>query len=943
MSKDLQGLFSPLSVCVIGASRSLEKVGGIILENIINSKFTGKIYPINPNAQSIHDLPCFPDLASLPEVPDLVIVAIPASLVIAELEQIGKKGIKNVVVLSSGFKEAGIEGDKLEKDLINISKIYNLNVMGPNCMGFINNERPINATFGQSVDQPGNLRFITQSGAIAASIFDWCNKTGLGFSEFITLGNKAILNENDILQHFNSSFQRDAQEMHPIGLYLESISDGPEFLRITTDLGKTHPIFIIKAGKTKEAAKAIHSHTGVIAGEDSVIEAALSQANVIRCQTLEDFFDISRSFAWGNAPAGPKVAIVSNAGGPAVICADAIVNSGLTLSEFDDETKKQLTNVLPHFASVLNPVDISGDALADRYAAAAEIILKTDQTDSLVVILTPQVMTQIEKTAELIGGLKKYGKPIFCAFMGGSLIDQGEKKLNELKIPSFRFPERAINTIKIMWQWKKRQEEQKIQSAPSPAIEINNETAKKIIDNAKRNNEKALDNFEANEILKSFGIPTPATEIATELSQAKNFAEIHSWPVVLKLSSPGLLHKKDIGGVVTDISNNWQLEIVWDNYQRKITTLEPSIRDNVKLQIQKEILNGIEVIIGVKRDPTFGPVLLFGAGGTYAELITDRNLHLLPVNLQQAKELVDKSKIASILKGYRGQPAYALDKLYDCIVRLSKIIESNPDIAEIEINPLIVTLNNVWAVDGKIILREGIIKPIAAPPFKIATTLSHEILASKFHYLVFEPVKPLDFTPGQYISIKVSNQRLNCYSIATDEGANKFGLLIDTKPGGVGSKFFENIKVGDKITYLGPFGTFTFKPDDGVKQIIFMGTGSGAAPLRCMIDNFIKNNSLKTPLNFYFGLRFTTDIFWHDYFQKLSEERPFIKYKLSLSQPDESWLGFTGHITEAIKTDFPDASDCAAYLCGSKHMIEEATEILLASGCPKDRIYSEKF
>jgi acetyl coenzyme A synthetase (ADP forming)-like protein len=945
MSKDLQGLFSPKSVCVIGASRSTEKVGGIILKNIIDSKFAGKIYPINPNTQSIYDLPCFADLESLPEIPELAIVAIPASLVLDELEHIGKKGIKNVVVLSSGFKEAGVEGERLEKDLIDISKKYGFNLLGPNCMGFVNNSLPINATFGQSSNQAsgGNLRFITQSGAIASSIFDWCNKTGLGFAEFVTLGNKAVLNENDVLEYFYSGFQKTDSGPHPIGLYLESISDGPEFLKIAGDLSRTHPVFIIKAGRTKEAAKAIHSHTGSIAGEDSVIEAAFEQTDVIRCQTLEEFFDISRSFAWGNALTGPKVAIVSNAGGPAVICADAVVNEGLTLSEFDDATKEQLKSCLPHFASVLNPVDISGDALADRYAAAAEIILKTNQVDALVVILTPQVMTQIEKTAELIGDLKKYGKPIFCAFMGGSLIDQGEKRLNELKIPSFRFPERAINTIGIMWRWKKRQEEAKLQSTESTVIEINNDTAKGIIENAKKNNEKALDNFEANEILKSFGISTPATETAINLNQVKNFAEMNSWPVVLKLSSPGLLHKKDIGGVVTDISNNWQLEIVWDNYQRKITTLEPDVRDHVKLQIQKEIINGIEVIIGVKRDPVFGPVLLFGAGGSYAELIEDRNLHLLPVNLEQAKKLVDKSKIASILKGYRGQPAYALDKLYDCIVRLAKIIENNPDIAEIEINPLIVTLNNAWAVDGKVILKEGISKIISAPAFQIATTISHEILAAKFHYLVFEPEKPIMHKPGQYISVKVSNQRVNCYSIATSEGENRLGLLVDSKPGGVGSKFFENIDAGDRITYLGPFGTFEFKPDDGAKNILFLGTGSGAAPLRCMIDDMVKNNTFEKPLNFYFGLRFTTDVFWYDYFQKLSEKYPNIKYKLVLSQPDESWHGLTGHITDTAKADFPDASDCAAYLCGNKHMIDEATAVLLAAGCPKERIYSEKF
>lgn len=943
MPKDLTSLFSPKSVCVIGASRSPEKVGEIILKNIINSKYAGEIYPVNPNVETINDLKCYPDVKSIPEIPDLAIIAIPAAFVLEELEQIGEKGIKNVIVITSGFKEIGSEGEKLEKDLEDLAKKYNINVLGPNCMGFINNLCPINATFGQPVNQLGNLRFITQSGAIASSLFDWCSSTGLGLSEFITLGNKAVINEVDVLAYFYQQFQKNPAEIQPVGLYLESISNGPEFLRITTEIAQTNPIFIIKPGKTKEAAKAMQSHTGAIAGEDSVLDAALKQAGIIRCQTLEDFFDMSRAFSWENAPIGPRVAIISNAGGPAVICADAVAGEGLELAEFDTQTKEQLTNALPRFASTANPVDVLGDALADRYATAAEIILKTNQADALVVILTPQVMTQIEKTAELIGNLKKYNKPIFCAFIGGSLIAQGEKKLNEEKIPVFRFPERAIAAIGAMRRWKKYQDEKKaIVAETAETVQINQEKISEIIDNAEKNTQKTLDNFESNEILVQAGIPTPATQIITDLNQAKNFAEINSWPVVLKLSSPGLLHKKDIGGVVTDISNNWQLELVWDNFTRRIATMSPDIRDHIKVQIQKDILSGIEVIIGVKRDPTFGPVMLFGAGGTFTELIGDRNLHLLPITLEDARKLVERSKISTILNGYRNQPAYHLTKLYDAIIRLAKIIESNPEITEIEINPLIITLNKVWAVDAKVVLTEGKTPAIPVPKFRIATAVNHTILAAKFHYIVFETEAPFIYQPGQYVNVKISQQRINCYSIATNEGQNRFGLLIDTKPGGIGSKFFENIKTGDKITYLGPFGVFKFKPDDGAKKILLMGTGSGISPLRCILDELLKNKVQK-PIYFYFGLRFSQDVFWHDYFQKLAEANPNFNYKLVLSKPDDSWKGLSGHVTDLIKTDFPDANECAAYLCGNKQMTEEATTLLIAQGCPKERVYAEKF
>lgn len=942
MPVQLTNLFSPKSICIIGASRSPEKVGGIILKNILNSKFTGSVYPVNPNSDNINGIKCYPDINSLPDTPDLAVIAIPSAAIPDTLNKIAEKGIKNAVVITAGFKEIGPDGEKLEKELIDIAQKHALNILGPNCMGFINNTCPVNTTFGQSVNQPGNLRFVTQSGAIAASLFDWCESTGLGFKEFITLGNKAVINENDVLNYFRSQIDGD-ESINPIGLYLESISDGIKFKEIVSSITKKNPLFIIKPGKTKSAAKAMQSHTGAIAGEDSVLETALFQSGAIRCRTLEDFFDIARALSWENAPQGPRVAIISNAGGPAVICADAVENEGLAMAEFDDKTKEELIRVLPRFASAVNPVDVLGDALADRYAAAAEIILKTDQADALVIILTPQVMTQIEKTAELIGGLQKYNKPIFCAFMGGSLVSQGEKKLNELKIPVFRFPERAISAIGTMWRWKKHLEEQKA-SAPleSTSIEVNKEQAEKIINTAKQENRKALDNLEADAVLTSAGITTPPSKYITSVKEAKDFAEEHSWPVVLKLSSPHLLHKKDIGGVVTDISNNWQLEIVWDNLSRKIDAMPAEDKAHIKIQIQKDILNGVEVIIGAKRDPTFGPVLLFGAGGTYAELISDRNLHLLPVNLKEAKDLVQNSKISKLLNGYRGEPALALDKLYDVILKIAKIIDAYPDISEIEINPLIVTLNHAWAVDGKVLLKEGTAKPLPSPRFKIASTMTHDIVASKFHYYEFEPEAPLVFKPGQYVSVKVSNQRLNCYSVATGD-EKKFGLLIDTKPGGVGSKFFENVKVGEKITYMGPFGTFYYHPEDNAKQILLLGTGSGIAPLRCLIDELLLKKNVQTPINLYFGLRFTQDIFWNDYFQKIAQSHPNFKYRLVISQPDETWKGDSGHITDFAKQDFPNAADCSAYLCGNKHMIDEASALLISLSCPKERIYCEKY
>jgi acetyl coenzyme A synthetase (ADP forming)-like protein len=708
--KNLQNLFSPKSIAVIGASQSPEKLGSIVLKNIFTSKFIGNVYPVNPNEENINGLKCYPNVTSLPEVVDLVLIAIPAASVNQVLNEIGEKGIKNVVVYSAGFKETE-EGKTLEEILIQTSQKYGLNLLGPNCLGFVNKLCPVNATFGQIVHQDGNLRFISQSGALAASLFDYCNATGLGFSEFITIGNKSVINENDVLNYFlekdineNTGYQK-----HPIGLYLESISDGKEFLKISSKLSQKIPLFIIKPGKTTAAVKAMQSHTGAIAGADNVLNAALEQAGIVRCNTLEEYFDLSRAFAWEKAPLGPKVAIVSNAGGPAVISSDAVLTEDLELAEFDNEIKEKLHQVLPRFASVVDPVDVLGDALADRISQACEIILQTNQAQSLIVILTPQIMTQITKTAESIGSLaKKYNIPIFCSFIGGSLIAEGEKKLNEYRIPSFRFPEQAISTIKLMWKWKKWQQEflrkQASLNINVPIALENNQNIKNIIKKAISNNQSSLDNFQSNEILQLSGINTPPTQMIVDMDEAKKFAQENNYPLVLKLSSPGLLHKADIGGVIQNISNEKELEVAMADLDQKITKLSSDLQTNAVKQIQKKIITGTEVIIGVKKDPTFGLVLLFGAGGNLVELIEDRNLCLLPINLKLAKNLVEKSKIYKILKGYRGKPPLALDKLYNVIVRLGKVAENLPEVVGIEINPLIITLDEVFAVDGKVIL-----------------------------------------------------------------------------------------------------------------------------------------------------------------------------------------------------------------------------------------------
>lgn len=725
LRRDLKKLLYPKSIAVIGASRSRQKVGFIIIKNIAESGFKGSIYPVNPQAEAIHDLKCFPDYQSLPEVPDLAIISIPANFVLQSLKEIAQKGTKNVIILSSGFKELGEEGQKLEGELKEVAEEHEINLLGPNCLGFVNNLYDLNATFSHAEKQIGNLRFISQSGAIASSIFDWSESIGLGFSEFITLGNKAVLSENDILSFWlnNQDEAEPAKEyflqdkrlsrVRPIGMYLESIDYGEEFLNIVSQVTLKDPVFVLKPGQSKEARKAMQSHTGSIAGEDNVLEAALIQAGAVRCEGIEDLFDCAKAFSWENAPEGPNVAIISNAGGPAVISTDFVEKYGLKLANISEETKKKLAEYLPRESSFINPVDVLGDAVASRYAKAIDIVLGQSGVDALVVILTPQMMTEIHLTAEFIGRLSDvHKKPIFCAFIGGNHVEAGSKVLNMHKIPSFQYPERAIRVLGMMWKWRERALERALDIQKLTHVvtttEINTADQVKIdeiLRLAREQGTEALNSFEANEVVKSWNINVPKTTLIRNFDDALEFTQASGWPVVIKLSSSHALHKTELGGVIVNVNNRAKLQRAFETMMRRIEKLDINVKNTASIQIQKQITGGIEVIIGVKRDKNFGHVLMFGAGGTLTEVFNDRNLHMLPINRFEAEKLVMKSKIAKVLKGYRGEKEYCVTKLYYMIEKVSELVSTFPEIEEFEINPVIVTKEDVWAIDPKVLIN----------------------------------------------------------------------------------------------------------------------------------------------------------------------------------------------------------------------------------------------
>lgn len=711
-------LFAPETVAIIGASSDEKKIGNIVIRNIIESGFRGTILPVNPHASAVRGITCYSRYSDIEITPDLAIIAIPAPAVLDSLKEIAAKGTKHVIIFSAGFKEIGPEGEKLENELKKLAAKLDLTVLGPNCLGFVNTIHPINATFGQVANkQPGNLRFISQSGAIATSIFDWAAYSKVGFTDFVTLGNKAVVNESDILDYWlhvpqhpdlPATQHKFVSDYHPVGMYLESIEHGERFINTVHQMSLRNPVCILKPGKSSAARSAMQSHTGALAGDDAVFDAALAKAGAIRCNELEDLFDLARIFAWNKAPQGKKIAIVSNAGGPAVITSDSVAAHGLELAVFDNETKQLLEKNLPRAASIKNPIDVLGDALAVRYEHALREVLKSDDVDAVVVILTPQIMTQITETAEIIGKLSlEYKQPIVCSFMGGSQIIHGEQVLNQYKIPSFRFPERAVKALATMAKWRQWQlREQRAMAAPATKPVLNSlrqartrQTATTLIKSATHHQYQTLDSFQMDSLLKTVKIDVPPSLCYSDLTSALTFAKRVEFPLVAKLVGPTLLHKTDINGVITNIRDEHQL----GKALSKLTAQRQQLPDSklIQIQLQKQVGKGLEVIIGIKRDPQFGSVLLFGAGGQLAEVLDDHGLLILPARDQAIRALIERSKIYPLLRGFRGGPEYSIAKLVEVIQRLAGLAQQAPELTEIEINPLILTTTGLYAVDGK--------------------------------------------------------------------------------------------------------------------------------------------------------------------------------------------------------------------------------------------------
>jgi acetyltransferase len=703
VSRNLELLFKPRSVAVIGASRDPNKVGHAILKNIIESGYKGRVYPVNPKADSVLGLTAYKSVLDIPDEVDLAVIVIPAQNVLDVMEECGRKGVKFAIVISAGFKEIGGEGVEREKKLVEIARKYGIRVVGPNCLGIIDMHTPINATFGPQPQRKGGIAFISQSGALLTAILDWSSKVGIGFSNIVSLGNKADLNETDFVEYLGEN-----PETKVILLYLESISDGRRFIQVASAVSRKKPIVLLKGGVTEAGARAALSHTGAMAGGATALKAAMKKAGIILVSSLSELFDIAIAFANQPIPQGGRVGIVTNAGGGGVVTSDLAILRGLKLASLSPSTIDVLRKSLPPMAAIYNPVDVLGDARADRYRVAIEALLRDPNVDALITILTPQAVTEPEETAKVIIEMSRLyiEKPILSVFIGGEKVEKAVKLLIDNGIPVYDMPEKAVAALSGMVMYRELREYLAKIAESIEVYDVDKSTALSIIRKALQENRRVLLESEAKDLVKSYGIPVAPTKLARNEEEAVEIANSMGYPVVLKIASPDITHKSDVGGVVMNIRSDEEVREAFRTIIINVRRYAPNA-SIYGVVVQKMVPKGREVIIGTTKDPIFGHIIMFGLGGVYTELFKDVSFRLVPLSLYEAKEMVMETKAYTLLKGFRGEPPADIPSVINTLIRVSKLVTDVPQIVEMDINPLFVYEEGVGAlaVDVKIVVE----------------------------------------------------------------------------------------------------------------------------------------------------------------------------------------------------------------------------------------------
>ncbi len=696
-------IFYPESVAVVGANRVPGTVPYDMLINILHSDFTGVVYPVNPREKAIAGVKTYKYVLDIPDPVDLAVIVYPSSVCNLALEQCGQKGIKSVIIISAGFREIGGVGIEREKQLLEIARKYDINFIGPNCLGVINTDPLVNlnASFARKMPEAGNIGFLSQSGALCTAVLDYAQAKHIGFSKFISFGNKADINEIDLLYYLGQDAKTKV-----ILIYLEEISDGRGLMKaareIIAETGK--PILAIKSGRTAAGASAAASHTGSLAGSDEITDAAMRQAGIIRCNNIEEMFNLATAFAYQPLPDNNRVAIITNAGGPGVLTTDATINEGLQLAQFSEETTAMFKKTLPKTANIKNPVDVIGDARADRYNIALSQALKDPNVDGVFVILTPQSMTDIEAIArEIVQVSGRYEKPIFTSFMGEKDVFAGIDILQRNRIPHYTLPETMAKAFATAYRFNKRRAQPL--SMFEPFKDVDQKKAQALLESAKQAGKTYLAEYEASEVLAAYGLPVVKSKIATTAQEAQKLASEVGFPLVMKVMSADVVHKSDVGGVVLNVHSAQEAAQAFETITKNVKKHQPQAKiDGILLR--QMIPDGEEVILGVKRDVSFGPVVMFGLGGIFVEVVKDIAFKVAPVTSSEAEDMVREIKGSPLLFGMRNRPERDVKALEESIRRLSQLAYECPQIQELDINPMIVLEKDkgCFIADARIIL-----------------------------------------------------------------------------------------------------------------------------------------------------------------------------------------------------------------------------------------------
>jgi len=694
----LDTLFSPRSIAIIGASRTEGKLGHAVLANVIQSGFKGAIYPVNPQPGDILGLPAYPSLEAIPGPVDLAVIVIPGKAVLEALEACGRKGVGSVIVISAGFRETGHAGLLAERKMVELARQYHMRIVGPNCLGVIDTLAPYNASFAVGMPKQGQIAFMSQSGALCTSILDIALARDIGFSRFVSLGNKADLNELDFIEAW-----ADDPASNVIMAYLEGIADGARFIDVARRLTKRKPVIAIKSGTTSAGSRAVSSHTGTLAGSERAYEAAFKQAGVIRANSLGHLFDLAVAFANQPLPRNDQVAIITNAGGPGIMATDAIERMGLKVASLTQETMDALRQALPPAASVLNPVDVLGDALADRYQVALKLVSQDPNVGALLVILTPQFMTQIEETARAVAEVANQATiPVLTCFMGEANTQAGVHILTANRVPNYVVPEQAVAALRAMV------DQRHWQATPLPEFEhfnVDREQVARVFEQVRASGRLQIGDAEARAILEAYHIPIPASQLCRTADEAVAFAESVGYPVVMKIASPDILHKTDIGGVRLNIQNAAEVRDSFDLITFRALRHMPDAEIWGCL-VQQQVRGGKEIICGMNRDPQFGPLVMFGLGGIYVEVLKDVAFRIAPFSREEAHAMMREIRSFNLLRGVRGQARSDIQAIADTLLKISQLVTDFPEIVEMDINPLMVFEEGrgVMGIDMRLVL-----------------------------------------------------------------------------------------------------------------------------------------------------------------------------------------------------------------------------------------------